>query len=241
MLKFNKNTSQMGLKVALGMALVSLSAPGQAWEEFDSQVGMGYKFGFVKPSSHWSPVFKSGTPGGILWGETKLLDWLSIELGYDWSTRESKSHSVPAGDHFLGVTNQSGKNLKLTGQVRFKSFYTALNAHASMNQWIPTEHPFNLLFSLGLGSQRPHFTTQVDQPYAPMEKQITFSSRTRVIPRIGLGAQLYFSENWGIQTMLRYELNSKIRVHAEGAPAQSAYEKIFKNNCSLGLGVVWRL
>ncbi|MFM8453625.1 MAG: outer membrane beta-barrel protein [Gammaproteobacteria bacterium] len=240
--KLNRTKSSYKvLSVAFLAAIGFVSPMAQAWEEFDSQVGFDYKHGFLNPHSNWSPILRGASPGFVLWAETKLVDWLGFEMGYDWSTRRGKSHDVPNNGNFLGRTNASGTPIRLTGQVRFRSLYGSLNAHVSANQCLQIDYPTELLFSLGLAMQKPHFTTHVYPSYVPMESHINLNGRTRGIWRVGIGSQIYFTENWGMRAMLRYEGNSSIRSHTTGAAAGAPYQTIFKDNMSLALGLIWKL
>jgi len=191
-------------------------------EETNPYIGLEYKQTWMKGKGDWANILPKSYPGASLFVGSRFNENVGIELGYSSTKRKSKSSSTQS---LNGVMLNNGANV--SGSTKVKVY----GAYFDINGYLPIDQQFDLIGSVGVALNKAKIS------YASNLAAGDVSTKSRVLGRLGFGAQAMVNEWVGVRAMARWENNS--RLHKGGTiqfDNKSVPAKIFKDAGSLSLG-----
>jgi len=204
--------------------------------DLDSYVGVGVRQNWFQAVDHWSPVIRDNALGFDVFVGGYINDCWSVDVGYDWTTDNPKSTYIQPGGGMLGVVNTTATPFHVVGKFRIKA------AHFDLNYFFPPKRmPISGIVSVGIAIVKSavelawtHGVLQSAEVLFPVQ------GKTKAYPRVGVGVQGMFSEDYGFRAMLRWENTAKIRAHF-GAANIPDFKKITHNGASLEIALLFKV
>jgi len=215
--KMKNLVKSLVLAGALGTANV---ASADWFDCFCPVIGVDYYQAWMKATALFGNVFPKSYPGGTVYVGAKFADCLGFEVGYDTSTRKSRSFTLVQS---TGVT---------TGTVKFRRS----GAHFDLIGYMSVDclDCVELFGSLGYGWVEPRvtFTTLAGPTFA-------FNGRGRSVLRLGVGGNYLLTDCVGIRAKVGYESTSSLRTNST-TPNFGFSNKPFRGSITLALGAFVR-
>ena len=233
-----------GLRVAYGVVFLSFSSLSFAdldWvidHNYDTFGGVNYKQSVIRPKNGWDQLFVKTQPGFDVYLGWRFHPHFSGELGYEWTANKPLTTDIAPHQSLLGVTNNSGTAVGLTGKVRFKTGHFDLNYFIpfTLKEWKP-----EWILSFGVGGMKPKMKVeadpQTDATNAFSSQFTDIDGRSIAVFRGGFGIQTNLIEDVGMRALIRYEHTSVLRARGTQITQNKATEQIFGNGLSIALGL----
>lgn len=193
-----------------------------------SQLGVDAIYMLVSGSGDYGKIFRNKYPGGNVYYEYYINSLNSIDIGYSWTTRNSKVSAYNAPTVLFGSA-QVGTPIH--ARIRFKNTYLNWTYH------YPISHncikDLEMLFSAGLGFSRQKITV-TQNPAVAGAVYTGFRGKTRAVPMLGLGMQGMVTDTMGLRGGLRYESLSRVRLRGANDGG-----KAFGKAMVLSVGLYW--
>ena len=206
--------------------------------DYDTYIGGSYKQNWVKTKGEWQKLFPSQQTAFDVYFGWRFVPLLGIELGYEWTTRKPKSIIVSKNGVFMGVPNNTGNDILMTGRLRFKT------AHADLNAFIPLRFDEIVpegIVSIGVAGMKPcvNVLTTSNAKVDTFSPKFTFiEGRSKTVLRVGLGVQAMVLENVGVRALWRFENTSVLRLRNSTLVYAPKTRDTFHNSQSLSLGLI---
>jgi len=213
------------------------------WGWYDGlspSIGVDLKVTHFGGRRDWHQQFPKVYPGANIYVDVRFHQFVSVELGYEQSTRLVKSNNFDAKTPFFGF-NLDG--FAYTRRIDLKMPHLDINFHSCMMSNI------EFLASFGIGFLFVDMRqTQVKGPNDPTRSFITNSivdmrTENRPVPRARLGAMVYLSPNIGVRALVGVDGTSQVRV--KGNPYivfsnNNVAVKLFQDSFYASLGLFLR-
>ncbi|HQZ88074.1 MAG TPA: hypothetical protein PLV31_02180 [Gammaproteobacteria bacterium] len=209
---------------------------------YDTYMGVNFKQNWIKPRGGWNNLFVKEQPGFNVYFGWRFHPNFGAELGYEWTDNKPKAFAVQPGSTLLGVLNNSGAPVTLTGKVRFKTGAADLNAFIPLcaeplwEDVIPEG-----IISVGVAGMKASMKIFSTTPATPFSNQFTtIQGRSKAVYRAGLGVQALIIENFGIRVLWRVESTSFLRGRNSLTTTNNGTRVIFKNANTLAVGLFFK-
>ena len=209
---------------------------------YDTYMGVNFKQNWIKPRGGWNNLFVKEQPGFNVYFGWRFHPNFGAELGYEWTDNKPKAFAVQPGSTLLGVLNNSGAPVTLTGKVRFKTGAADLNAFIPLcaeplwEDVIPEG-----IISVGVAGMKASMKIFSTTPATPFSNQFTtIQGRSKAVYRAGLGVQALIIENFGIRVLWRVESTSFLRGRNSLITTNNGTRVIFKNANTLAAGLFFK-
>lgn len=212
---------------------------------YDTYMGVNFKQSWIKPRGGWNNLFVKEQPGFNVYFGWRFHPNFGAELGYEWTDNKPKAFAVQNGSTLLGVLNNSGAPVTLTGKVRFKTGAADLNAFIPLcaeplwEDVIPEG-----IISLGVAGTKASMKIFSDASTAETtafsNRFTAIQGRSKAVYRAGLGVQALVIENFGLRVLWRVESTSFLRGRNSVITTNSGTRVIFKNANTLAVGLFFK-
>lgn len=193
-------------------------------------IGTEYKKEWLPTHKYWSDVLSDSYTGGSIFIGTKFVDFLAVELGYDWTGQASKDHSFGTVGSFFGL---SAVNVSSNSKTKFTGW------HTDCHLLFPIFPKMKLIGSAGIAVVKPNLTITSPETAGTTVDAALNSVRANSEPvsRLGLGVSFNLHK-WTIRALWRWQDTSALRVSGDATfNSLSDAKKAFKSGHSLNLGV----
>jgi len=213
--------------------------------DYDTYMGVNFKQNWIAPHNGWDKLFVKSEPGFNVYFGWRFHPNFGAEFGYEWTNDKPKAFVVQNGSTLLGILNNSGSPVTLTGKVRFKTGAVDLNAFiplCSLQLWdeiIPEG-----IISLGVAGTKASmkiFSNATTPAAITFSNQFTrIEGRGKAVYRAGLGVQALLIENFGMRALWRVESTSVLRGRSSAVTGNPSTRRIFKDASTLALGLFFK-
>jgi len=195
---------------------------GIEYEHYDQSIGNAWQ----------SLLARRYQAANILVG-TKVLKYISLELGVARSNSQVQKHNFSNTEDFLGF---DASGVSVSASNRFSSW------HIDSNCLIPLNGNLQLIAGIGFNKLRPGLVAETNTITPSLVDDILKSAfgRSSAIIRYSLGCQYDWSF-FALRAMWRYEDTSSVRIGSNIAGATVNASMPFKDRRAISIGIVMNL
>lgn len=213
----------LGLVVFQGNA----HAADRAFVERPMYYGASAELNFMSLKDDYKNLYNDRYPGTDVLLGWRFNERYGMDFGYSWSMRKTKTNNFANGAVFSGTAANMATSVDSTMRLK--------NTHLDANAYWPVYNNVDAVFSLGLGFVKQgikNVVTPEASNLAPIFDNI--ESRTNAVPRLGLGVDGMFSDDWGLRAMVRYQHMGRAKLRDNGLQIS---QNIFKDSAIISLGL----
>ena len=211
--------------------VLSASAYAQNKIELDKKfyIGAGVQYTKVGVTEDYVHFLKRNHPGLGVFAGWRFHDYFGLELGYDWTTRESKHNDFASGIVLFNSLVVDTAT-QIDGKVRHKNLYL------DFNTYLPLWNTRNDFFvSIGVVSSRPHITAIVTPTSSNVYTELNdLNGKTHYHLHIGVGIEGMFNKYWGYKGTFRLANTNGMTTRGT---VGNISEVVFKNSGSVHLSL----
>lgn len=228
-------------KIALVCALAGFAATASAdWDNcwcFQPYVGLDAQGRHVEFTKGFGDnLFKQDYPQGNVYAGVKLMDWLGLEAGYEWTKRMHRTSSLGGGAVNLGNTVAGAISpVVYTSKAKFDGWHANLVGFLPIMEDCCTE----LFASVGVVHLRSFFERSLISVAGAPSTSIAHFRQSKTIARANLGVQAKIVDAFGIRASIGWENTSKIRPFATNTDALATTQVKMKDSFIYGLGIFY--
>ncbi len=185
-------------------------------------------------------LFTHDYPQGNLFVGIKFNDHVGVEVGYESTTKKTRTVYLNPGDTSAGIVLNPAR--QVSGQFSNTAQMTGFHANLIGSFPISEEYRLKAIGMVGVAQLKANLVRQpivtfvngIKQP--ALSPTVTFKKRKSVV-RLAGGLEHMLCDHWGIRATVTWENTNKLNIN--GNPPPSSGQTLIKENNSVayGLGV----
>lgn len=233
----NKNATKAAVPVSALLLSFSVAASNLNTQFYlVPYLGVGAEWRHMEfKKDYGKNVTKSNYPQGNIYAGVKLNENLAFEAGYEQSTTLKRNTTLP------GVTTVFGISLPAILGVNQYNIKTKIHGfHVNAVGFLPISKKYRLELIGSVGVARSKVKMSLDIPIFDSRPDTNHRdfSKSKWIPKIGVGLQHMLTSQFGIRGMVNWEGTSRFKdVKVVNVP--STYRARLKDSFGLGLSIFY--
>lgn len=219
--------------MTLALSIASAFACADEYDDITPYLGVDFKQAYMKGHGAWKQIFPSTYPGASFYVGTKFHQYFGLELGYDWSVKQKKEWSLPAGSSFFATPVQ-GTN----GTTKIERN----GAYLDVVGFLPIADCLEATGSLGLGWVQTKIESSFSTMTTPESSALaSVAGKGRMLFRVGFGALYMVTDVVGVRAKVGFEGTSALKLAGNQAFSTYGYdEKGFKGTTAFAVGAFFK-